>query len=132
MDEQHVTVRRVTTDGIEAPATRRSVVDERVTRSPAGAELVRRVVVFIFGLIQLVIGLRVILLALDADRGNGLVQGIYGLSAPLIAPFDGILRTDAIHANASILDVAALVALVGWTILEFVIIAATRIGSRDV
>lgn len=132
MEEQHVTVRRVASDGIDSPTTSQSVVDERVTRSPSGAEIIRRIVVFIFGLIQLVIGIRIILLALDADRGNGLVQGIYNLSAPLVAPFEGILRTDAIHASASVLDVAALVALVGWTILELVIIAAARIGSgRD-
>ena len=132
MDEQHVTVRRVASDGVDSPATSQSVVDERVTRSPSGAEIIRRIVAFIFGLIQLVIGLRIILLALDADRGNGLVQGIYDLSTPLVAPFEGILRTDAIHASASVLDVAAVVALVGWTILELVILAAARIGSgRD-
>ncbi len=93
--------------------------------------VVRRIVVFVFGLIQLVIGLRVILLVLDADRANGLVSAIYSLSAPLVAPFAGILQTDAIHSNGSVLDVAALVALVGWTILELVILAAVRIGSRE-
>ncbi len=134
MDEQQVTVRRVSSDSVESPATSRSVVSERVSRYPSGVEVIRRIITFIFGLIQLVIGLRIILLALDADRGNGLVQGIYNLSAPLVAPFEGILRTDAVHASGSVLDVAAIVALVGWTILELVILAAAGIGrsSADV
>ncbi len=84
--------------------------------------------VIIFGLIQLVIGLRIVLLVLDADRANGLVSAIYSLSDPLVAPFAGILRTDAIHASGSVLDIATIVALVGWTILELVILAAVRIG----
>ena len=131
MDEERVTVRRVSTGTADSPYASRSVVDEQVTRSPSGAAVLRRLVAFIFGLIQLVIGLRIILLVLDADRANGLVAGIYSISAPLVAPFEGILRTDAIHASGSVLDVAAIVALVGWTILEIVVVAATRIGSRE-
>lgn len=130
MNEERVTVRR-TSETVDSPDVSRSVVDERVTRSPGGAVVARRIVVFIFGLIQLVIGLRIILLVIDADRANGLVSAIYSISAPLVAPFEGILRTDAIHASGSILDVAALVALIGWTIVELVILAALRIGSRE-
>jgi len=131
MDEDRVTLHRVTTDTANTPSATRSVVDEQVTHSPSGAAVLRRLVLFIFGLMQLAIGLRIILLALDADRANGLVSGIYSVSAPLVAPFEGILRTDAIHASGSVFDVAAIVALVGWTILEIVVVATTRIGSRE-
>lgn len=131
MDEERVTVRQISTETGDTPYASRSVVDKQVTRSPSGVAVLRRLIVFVFGLLQLVIGLRIILLALDADRANSLVAGIYSLSAPLVAPFEGILRTDAIHASGSILDVAALVALVGWTILELVLVSATRIWSHE-
>jgi len=98
-----------------------------IATSPGGSEMTRRIVVLLFGLIQLVIGLRFVLLLLDAREANGLVSGVLGLSQALLAPFDGILRTDALHAAGSILDVTAIVALVGWTILELVVLWAVGI-----
>ena len=98
--------------------------------SPGGSEMTRRVVVLVFGLIQLLIGLRFVLLLLDAREANDLVAGILNLSELFVAPFEGILRTDALHSSGSILDVTAVVAFVGWTILELVIIWAVGIFRR--
>jgi hypothetical protein len=106
--------------------------DSHVTSTgPARPELGRRIVVLIFGLIQLVIGARFVLLLLDAREANGLVSGILSFSQLFVAPFEGILRSDALHAGGSTLDIAALVALVGWTILEFVGIKAIAIFRRE-
>jgi hypothetical protein len=108
-----------------------SVVSETVRRTPSGAETARRVVVFIFGIIQALIVVRIVLLLIDANQDNGLVRFIYDLSAFFIGPFEGILKTNAVQAGASVLDIAALVALVGWTILEFLIIAGIGIARRE-
>ena len=89
--------------------------------SPGAPETTRRIIVLVFGLIQLVIGLRIVLLLLDAREANGLVSAILNVSQVFVAPFEGILRTDALHAAGSILDITAIVALVGWTILELVV-----------
>ena len=99
---------------------------ERST-GPGGSEMTRRVVVLVFGLIQLLIGLRFVLLLLDAREANGLVSGILNLSQLFVAPFEGILRTDALHSAGSVLDVTAVVAFVGWTILELIVIWAVGI-----
>jgi len=88
---------------------------------PGGRELTRRVTVLVFGLIQLVIGARIILLLLDARVGNGLVAGVMNLSQLFVAPFEGVLRTNAVHSAGSTLDIAAVVAFVGWTILELIV-----------
>ena len=101
------------------------------TASPGRPELGRRIVVLVFGLIQLVIGARFVLLLLDARESNGLVSGILNVSQVFVAPFEGILRTDALHAGGSTFDVAAIVALVGWTILELVVIWALGIFRRE-
>ena len=101
------------------------------TASPGRPELGRRIVVLVFGLIQLVIGARIVLLLLDAREANGLVQGILNLSQVFVAPFEGILRTDALRAGGSILDVAAIVAIVGWTLLELIVIWAVGIFRRQ-
>jgi hypothetical protein len=91
----------------------------------------RRIVVLVFGLIQLVIGARFVLLLLDAREANGLVAGILSFSQVFVAPFEGILRTDALRASGSILDITAVVAFVGWTVLELIVIWALGIFRRE-
>jgi hypothetical protein len=101
------------------------------SRSPGGSELTRRIVILVFGLIQIVIGLRIVLLLLDAREGNALVSGILDVSQLFVAPFEGILRTDALSSAGSVLDVAAIVAFVGWTILEVIVLWAVGIFRRE-
>lgn len=104
---------------------------KRTTTSPGNAEMIRRVIVFVFGLIQLVIGLRIVLLLLDARTGNALVSGILDVSKVLVGPFEGILNTNALTSGGSTLDVAAVVAFVGWTVLELIVIWAVAIFRRE-
>lgn len=98
---------------------------------PGASEYARRLIVLVFGLIQLVILARIVLLLLDARPSNDLVAGVLSVSQVLVAPFAGILRTDSLNAAGSTLDVTAIVALVGWTILELVLIWAIRIFRRE-
>jgi hypothetical protein len=103
-----------------------------ITRSgPGGPEMTRRIIVLVFGLIQIVIGLRIVLLLLDARTGNALVSGILDISKIFVAPFEGILNTNAISSGGSILDVAAVAALVGWSILELIVIWGVGIFRRE-
>jgi len=113
------------------PVVSSSVQTRRVTASPAGSELARRIIVLVFGLIQLVIGLRILLLLIDARTGNDIVSGILNISQVFVGPFEGILKTDALHAGGSELDMAAVVAFVGWTVVEAVILWIAGIFRRD-
>ncbi|HYM85091.1 MAG TPA: hypothetical protein VEY67_13180 [Candidatus Dormibacteraeota bacterium] len=116
------------------PAERTVQTESRrtVTRTgPGGSEFARRIVVLLFGLIQIVIALRIVLLLLDARTGNALVSTILDISRIFVAPFEGILKTDALHAAGSTLDVAAVVAIVGWTILELIVLWAVGIFRRE-
>jgi hypothetical protein len=99
--------------------------------SPEGAEQIRRIVVLLFGLIQIVIAARFILLLLDAREANGIVSAILNFSQVFVAPFEGILRTDSLHASGSVLDITAIVAFVGWTVIELVVIWAVGIFRRQ-
>ena len=103
----------------------------RTTTSPGSSELTRRVVVLVFGLIQIVIAARVVLLLLNAREANDLVSGILDVSQVFVAPFEGILRTDNLHKAGSVLDLAAIVAFVGWTIIELIVIWAVGIFRRE-
>jgi hypothetical protein len=78
-----------------------------------------------------VIGLRILLLAVDARTGNLLVSVVTGLGGALAAPFQGILRIGAVASGGSVLDVAAVVALIGWTIVELIVIWSLAIFRRE-
>jgi hypothetical protein len=102
----------------------------RTTTGPGGAELARRIVVLVFGLIQIVIGARIVLLLLDAREANVLVSAVLNISQVFVAPFEGMLRTDSLHAGGSVLDITAVVAFVGWTLLELIVLWVIGIFSR--
>jgi hypothetical protein len=124
--------RRVVTrtdPGYVAPAT--GEVVEQTTTAPSGGEMLRRIVVLIFGIIQVLIALRIVLLLLNAREGNSIVQFILDTSQPLVAPFVGIFNTDALRSSGSVLDIAAIAALVGWTILEAIILWAVNVMRRE-
>ena len=104
----------------------------RFTRTgPGPSEMTRRVVVLLFGLIQLVIGVRFALLLLDAREANGLVSAILNISQLFVAPFDGMLRTNSLQSAGSVFDVTAVVAFIGWTIIELVVLWAVGIFRRE-
>jgi len=50
---------------------------------------------------------------------------------PFVEPFIGMFDLNRVTADqGSVLDVAAIVALIGWTLVEALILAALRIFSR--
>jgi hypothetical protein len=116
-------------------ATRQETVrtdSRRTTRTgPGGPELTRRIIVLVFGLVQIVIGARIVLLLLNAREANGLVSGILNVSQVFVGPFEGILRSDSLHSAGSVLDLAAIVAFIGWTIIELIVIWAVGIFRRE-
>ena len=127
VDQTTVTTQEPTATGQETVQTH----SRRVTRTgPGGAEMARRIVVLVFGLIQIVIGARIVLLLLDAREANALVSAILNISQVFVAPFEGMLRTDSLNASGSVLDVTAIVALVGWTILELIVLWVIGIFAR--
>jgi hypothetical protein len=128
MDEETV-VRRERIRGpgptSDRPTERVDTVEQvdRYRSGPGPGTLLRRLILFIFGLIQLVIVLRIVLLSLDAREANAIVRGILDISQVFVAPFDGIFGTNALSRGGSVLDVAAIAALVGWTIIEVILLA---------
>lgn len=108
-----------------------AVTERRVTRTPSGGEMAGRVVILLFGIIQVFIILRIVLLLLDAREGNDLVAFILNTSQIFVGPFEGMLKTNALTAGGSVFDVAAVLALIGWTVVEMLILAAVGIFRRE-
>ena len=131
--DERTVVHRDETDApaTPAPTTSRAVTSRTVEMRPSGGTVAGRIVIFIFGVIQALILLRIVLLLMDAREANDLVSFILNASQVFVAPFEGILRTEALKAAGSIFDLAAVLALVGWTILEAIILAGVGVFRRE-
>jgi uncharacterized protein YggT (Ycf19 family) len=93
--------------------------------------IVRRVLGLLFGILVALIVLRVLLLALGANAGNALVDGIYSITEPFVAPFRGIFAIDQVSpTGSSEIDIAAIVAIIGWSLIALLITAILRLGDR--
>jgi uncharacterized protein YggT (Ycf19 family) len=138
-DSQRTTTRETTTqpavDASGAPTP--PVTDVRTTDTahvapgPGGATLAARLVTFVFGILQALLILRIILLVLVANAGNDIVHFVFSITQPFVEPFLGMFALNRVTADqGSVFDIAALVALIGWTLVEMLILAAIRIFNR--
>lgn len=112
-------------------STVRTTEREVVPAGPSGASVAARIVTFAFGILQAALILRIILLLLVANPGNDIVALILSVTDPFVEPFRGMFSLDRVTGEqGSVLDVAAVVALIGWTLIELLILAAIRIFDR--
>jgi len=134
MTDYERTTTRQTTDVDPALAARSATTTTERARVPAGpgaATTLARFVMFLFGVLQVALILRLILLLLVANTGNDVVQLILNVTDPFVEPFRGMFQIDRVTADqGSKLDIAAIVALIGWTLVEMLILALLRIFDR--
>ncbi|HEX5012768.1 MAG TPA: hypothetical protein VFV72_01325 [Candidatus Limnocylindrales bacterium] len=108
-----------------------SVTSRSVEMRPSGGTIAGRIVILLFGIVQVLIVLRIVFLLLNAREGNDIVSWVLNASQIFVAPFEGMLGTDALAAGGSVLDVAAILALIGWSLLEALILAAVGVFRRE-
>jgi YGGT family len=98
---------------------------------PTPVTIARRLIDTLFGILELLLVVRILLLALGANTGNALVDGIYTITDPFVLPFVGVFSINHVHpVGQSVIDVAAIVAMVGWAILALIIDAILRVADR--
>ncbi|MDQ6772758.1 MAG: YggT family protein [Candidatus Dormibacteraeota bacterium] len=90
---------------------------------------------FLVGLVDVLLAIRFFLKLLGASTASAFVTFLYGITAPLIAPFQGIFGTPA--AGGSIVEPATLVAivvysLIGWGIAYLIRLITAPRGTRPV
>lgn len=104
-----------------------AVYTQKTTYGNPAFRTLERLVVFIFGLIELLIVLRIVLLLFAARESNDIVAAVYNLSEIFVAPFRGILGINQVQSGATALDVGAIVALIAWFVIEAVVLALLRV-----
>jgi hypothetical protein len=96
---------------------------------PGRIVLLRRALALAFGVVQVLLVLRLALLAFGAGN-NALVRLALQASATLESPFSNMFRVNQIPTGAgSFVDVTALVALLGWTLLQGFLLAVLSLGA---
>ena len=129
--DQRTTTETTTSDPTLPPdAGTRRVTERRVVSGPGAVSVAARVITFVFGVLQALLVLRIILLLLVANPGNDIVSFVLSVSDGFVEPFRGMFQLERVTADKSVLDVAAIVALIGWTLVELLALAAVRIFSR--
>src|SRR5579872_228339 len=78
-----------------------------------------QLVYWIFGLIEGLIAVRLVLKALGANPAAGFAQFIYGITAPLVAPFVNLFGNPS-YQN-SVLELSSIVALIVYALLAWLI-----------
>jgi hypothetical protein len=98
------------------------------TESRAPAEVVAaRVVYYVFGVIEVLIALRFVLLLFGANRSSGFVAFIHSLSSFFMAPFVAVFKTQT--AAGATFEWSALVALAVYALIAWGIVALIRAVS---
>lgn len=116
---------------VERPVVREVVDDHHVVAATSPVDTMRRIVWLVFGVLQALIVLRIVLLLLGANEANDLVAFIVGVTNPFVEPFRGMFRLDEVTgASGSILDVAAIVALIAWTLVEALVLGLVGLADR--
>jgi len=75
---------------------------------------------FLFGILELLLAVRVILRLVGANAENGFANFIYGLSAPFVALFASLLKNPALTTTA-VLEVTTIIAMIVYAMLAWLV-----------
>ncbi len=113
---------------------------EQVTRDVAaerrlGANWLSQLVLAVLGVVEIGLGLRFMLKLIAANANSGFADFIYGVTAPFIAPFTGLIATPA--SGATVVEVTTLIAMgvyaLGvWILLQGIGLLTARPTARTV
>jgi uncharacterized protein YggT (Ycf19 family) len=87
---------------------------------PSIGSILSRAVLFVFGLIELLIFVRFVLLLLGANAQAGFTQWIYQASGVFMAPFHAIFGTQSV--GGATVEWSAIVAIIVYALIAYLIV----------
>lgn len=116
----------VTTEIVTTPApvaevdrTTATAYDPYASRRQSSYRLMQAIYL-VFGVIEALIVIRIVLRALGANPQAGFAQFIYAVSAPFVAPFAGLFGNP--QYSGSVLEVHSIVALAVYALLAWLVV----------
>ena len=117
-DARYTEVRTTPAPAATVDRTEAVAYDPYASRRMA-AYRVTQLLYWVFGLIEGLIAIRFVLKALGANPAAGFAQFIYGITAPLVAPFYGLFGTP--QAQGSVLELHSIVALIVYALVAWLL-----------
>lgn len=105
---------------VEQDVTVSELVDNVEARR-SSANWLAGLIYTLFGIVEILIALRVLLSLIAADRAAGFSRFIYGVTGPFVAPFNGIVGEPA-ASNGSVFEVPSVLAIIVYLILSWIIV----------
>ncbi len=119
--ERRTDTRRVEQQPYVAPAPA-GQVNVNTAPAPSPVWTFTRVVTLFFTVLEVLLLFRFVLKLLGANQSQPLVAGLYGVTEPLVRPFQGIF---AIPADSAF-DIAALIAILFLFLIAALIVALVK------
>lgn len=109
------------------------VMATQVTTAATNSQTVEYLIYFFFGALDVLLGFRIVFKLAGAGTTGAFVNFIYGITGLFILPFEGIFSRGVANGleTSSILEPAALVALVVYFFLAMGIVKLVRIFSGE-
>lgn len=102
------------------------------TQVKAGAsdrETIEYGIYFIFGFLEILLAIRLLLKLAGANVVSGFVRFIYGITGIFVLPFQGIFRQAS--ASSSVLEPSTIVAIFVYMLIAWGIVKLVRISSGE-
>lgn len=108
--------------------------EEEVIRRPdRGSVTARRIVYYIWGILEVLLAFRLMLKLFGANPNSGFVSFIYSITQVFLAPFTAIFSNTTTHGfeTRAVLEPSTIIAmivyaLVAWGIVKLIIIISRR------
>lgn len=131
ISKEKVTTEHASTDSATAPTSSTNVTATRVERSTPNSSLwtTSRIIALVFVVIEVLLAVRFVFKLGNANASQGIAAAIYGITGPLVAPFQGIFGQPD---GTSAVEIASLLAIVFFLLLGALAVAIVRAvtGSR--
>ena len=102
---------------------------ETVAVDPLGGLYrVRQIIYLVLGLVEGLLLIRFVLRLLGANPAAGFAQFIYGVTAPLMAPFFGLFGSP--RFEGSVLEISTIVAMIVYALLAWLIWKIISLASQ--
>jgi len=95
------------------------VVDDSFTRRNNILDRTTQIMYFLVGMLEVLLGLRLLLRLINADSTSSFASFIYNLSAPFVAPFNGIFNNDQVLNQVGVIELSTILAMGIYALLAY-------------
>ena len=97
------------------------VSDHQRALRRVNAQWTARVIYFVFGVIEIAIGVRMLLKLIAANEASGFARFTYGLTALFVAPFQNVINSPRAR-NGSVFELSSILAILIYVLISWLIV----------